>query len=481
MKTGIKVLIRTEVRDAVTGAVQRFQQSRPNMVFDAALTRLATGAINFTSLFDCCKIGSSAAAQQIPGNALTFTQVGNTITASGIFFTGPMVGGIFKYGVGTGGAEQYIAGVAGGGLSCTVVGQAGYTGGLALPTQTPGAGITLLVDVTVVAGAVTAIAPTAGHEGTGWVTGDTLTFIDATGTGYVGSVTALAGAVTAISIMTVPAATAGTVWLVQQTALTTPLVGLAGGCVSNSYVTSPGACSTSFPGGANSTQIKLQRTYQFPVQAAPYTVNEIGYNDIVANNGNVNGRIVLALPDTIAITEYYVVQIAVTYSLQPSHPTALANVGTGINTAGQIMFNVWDCNVIVPATGINTGYQTGYSSNLMDVGPPLLGLHIAGAPLLNLHVNQAQVAPARAYGSVAGTAWSNAGLPVGRAQSTIAFNFSTAGQTVDAIYFAAGNGGNAAYAAPIFVLVLTAPFALPNGTYQGNFVYQRAITRTLTN
>jgi hypothetical protein len=85
-------------------------------------------------------------------------------------------------------------------INCTAV---NYTGGTSLVatkiSSTSGAG--LLVDVTVNAfGVITAIIPHAGNAGTGWVTADTMTFADATGAGFVGTVTAAAGAVTAIAI-----------------------------------------------------------------------------------------------------------------------------------------------------------------------------------------------------------------------------------------------------------------------------------------
>jgi hypothetical protein len=403
MRTGVKVLIRTEVHDARTGALVRARKARPNLVFDATLTSLATGALSFTSLFNTCKIGSSAAAQQIPGNTLTFTQVGTTITASSAFFTAPMVGGIFKYGSGTGGAEQYIASIGGGGLTAVVLGA-----GMAVVTPT-----------------------------------------------------------------------AGTAWLVIQTALTTPLTALTGGCVSNTYVTSPGACSTTFPGGANSTQITMQRTYQFPVQAAPYSVSEIGYSENVTNDGSCNGRIVLGLPDTIAITEYYVVQIAVTYTLSPNVPTALGNVGTGIDTTGQIMFNYWDCNT-VNSSGTASDYQNTYGAgrNKMDGSAPVFGLYTTGAYSLAAHIQQAQMSLVTVTYASVGSAYTNAALPVGVAQTTITFSFSTAGETLYALLFGGGSGTNVGRT---FVLALTTPFALPTGTYQGNFVYQRQITRTLSN
>jgi len=406
MKTGVKVLIRSEVRDARTDRVLRSRKARSNLVFDTALTSLATGALNFASFFASCKIGSSAAVNSTPGNTTTFTQSGTTITASASFFTAGMVGALFKYGTGTGGAEQYIATVAGGGLSCTVVG--------------------------------------AG--------------------------------------MTVGTPTAGTVWYVAQTALTTPLTALTGGgCVSYNYVTSPGSCGTSFPGGVNSTQITLQRTYKYPVQSTSYSVSEIGYSGNTNNDGTCNGRLVLGSPDTIINTEYYVVQIVITFTVSPNTPTALTNVGTGINTAGNMNFQYWDCYTVA-TSGAQANYQTSYGSNqsIMDAGPPELALFTSGAYSLAANIAQAQI-PGFAgvtYASAQGSAWTNTSLGVGVAQTTISFIFSTAGETLYAVIIGGGLGTNIS---PIFALVLTTPITLPSGTFQGNLVYQRQITRTLSN
>lgn len=67
-----------------------------------------------------------------------------------------------------------------------------YTGGTALAvTALTGAGIGATVTPTVVNGVVTAIAVVAG--GSGWVVGNTFTFTDATGTGFVGTVATVTG------------------------------------------------------------------------------------------------------------------------------------------------------------------------------------------------------------------------------------------------------------------------------------------------
>jgi hypothetical protein len=82
-------------------------------------------------------------------------------------------------------------------LNCTAV---NYTGGVGLATvKLTGAGNNnCTVTLTVVNGLITVAAVVAG--GTGYVTGDTITPVDATGTGAVLTVTAAAGAVTALAV-----------------------------------------------------------------------------------------------------------------------------------------------------------------------------------------------------------------------------------------------------------------------------------------
>jgi len=79
-----------------------------------------------------------------------------------------------------------------------------FTGGTNLvATALTGSGTGLHVDVTVASNhTVATIVQHSGSAGSGFTTGDTITFTDATGTGFVGTVTASAGAVTAIAITT---------------------------------------------------------------------------------------------------------------------------------------------------------------------------------------------------------------------------------------------------------------------------------------
>jgi len=396
MKTTVTVKIAMAIRDAKTGREIKRRPAKMNMVFDSALTALATG-LHFDGIFSCCKIGSSNAPNSTPGGATTFTQAGATITASGAFFTGAMVGSIFKYGVGSAGAEQYIASVAGGGLTAQVVGA-----GMNVLTPTP-----------------------------------------------------------------------ATVWYVQQTALTTPLTALTGGCHSVDYVTSPGACGTTFPGGPTSNSISLTRTYKFPVQAAPYTVQEIGYSDNQNNDGTCNGRFVLAGGgDTITPSQFYVVQISITFALSPDSPTAIPNVGTGIDTSGDIMLQRWDCHV-VNSLGTGGDYQGSWPGDLMDSTPPTL-YFAASTITLNANIKQEQDIPGAYLYAAGPSAWSNSGLPVGVARCTYTWSLNTAGETVECLYWGRTNSAR-------LVLNLTNPFVLPSGPFTGNLVLQRTVTRTLTN
>ena len=118
MKTKLVVNYRLRVHDAATRRIKREIRGH-NTVLDAGLTALAnmTGTAD---LFTNLCVGSSATANYIPGGVITFTQALTTITASAPFFTAPMVGGIFKYGHGTGGLEAYIQSIGGGGTTAVV-------------------------------------------------------------------------------------------------------------------------------------------------------------------------------------------------------------------------------------------------------------------------------------------------------------------------------------------------------------------------
>lgn len=109
--TRCQMRIKTRQIDAKTGRVVCESPWRKNLLNDAGLNRMARQATAVTpaTLFTYCKVGSGTTPNKISSGAITFTQSGTTLTASGGFFTATMAGGLFKWGSGTGGVENYIA------------------------------------------------------------------------------------------------------------------------------------------------------------------------------------------------------------------------------------------------------------------------------------------------------------------------------------------------------------------------------------
>jgi len=118
MNTKLRVKYVLYVRDAKTHAIKS-ERHGINTVLDAGLTALANGQ-GTASCFENLCVGSDPTANYIPGGVIKFTQALTTITATAPFFTAPMVGGIFKFGHGTGGLEAYIQSIGGGGLTAVV-------------------------------------------------------------------------------------------------------------------------------------------------------------------------------------------------------------------------------------------------------------------------------------------------------------------------------------------------------------------------
>ena len=147
---------------------------------------------------------------------------------------------------------------------------------------------------------------------------------------YIASVTSGTLATAATAPSPDVAAEFFTVWFVQELALETLLYS------SSTYQTNSGDCQSTVTGGT----ITHKRTFTFPVQAGSYNVNEIGYD---TGSGNLTGRIVLPSTDTVAPTNFYVVIMSLSLAYTPRVPTAVASVGTNIDTAGNAIiefFNV---------------------------------------------------------------------------------------------------------------------------------------------
>lgn len=113
MKITVETKIKREIRDVKTGEIVRVSPWEKNLIVDQGLNKMAnqsggSGGCNPASSFTNCLIGNSNAPTSIASGGVTFTQSGFIVTASASFFTSGMVGGLFKYGTGTGGAEYYI-------------------------------------------------------------------------------------------------------------------------------------------------------------------------------------------------------------------------------------------------------------------------------------------------------------------------------------------------------------------------------------
>ena len=394
MQLGIKTdnwaKIRTQIVDFKTGAILKQSPWQSNLVFDAALNLFAGGSLGYAKCFEACQVGSGNNPNSIASGAITFTQSGTTITASGTFFTSAMTGAILKYGTGSGGVEQYIV--------------------------------------------------------------------------YVNATTA-----TTTTSMSVVSPTVGTVWMVQQTTLQSYLF------TNSSYDTSGGSCTTNFSGNT----VILQRTFIFAVQSTTYNVNEIGYQKS-GQGSAINGRVVLSSTDSVPNTAYYRVQIQITFTQSPGAPTAVGNVGTNVNTAGNFAIQNWTCTTVDPSTGASVNYQdNGNPSSLLEgFNTVSLSFHAANDLTLNSAISASAISPAAALYVVAFPSVSNTSQPVGVGVASQSFSFTTAGET---IYFLVFGWGNSSYQARLILLQLTTPIVLPTAVLSGSAQFQLTFSRTLTN
>lgn len=384
MNFSIKTTVATRICDAKTGKVIKERKPECNLVMDPGLNGLAKSNVNWTTsapafLNAFCMIGSGTTANSTASGAITFTQVTTTITASGAFFTAGMVGALFKYGTGSGGAELYITGF----TSSTIV-----TVGTSLTVATP---------------------------------------------------------------------TVATVWFVARTTLDTFLF------ASSTYQTNSGDCGSTISGNS----VTHKRTILFPQQASPYTVNEIGYAP--SNNANkVCGRIVLSSSDNVGTANFYVVVISITMTLLPASPTSVSNVGTNINTAGNLAIECMSVNLVSASGGTTVNVGALLDSNTSPT------LYFATAT----YSQNGSIDPATALtitsittGSVA---WANDNTKVGSMTLTITGALATTGQNL----FGVGIGSSSRFVADV---KFTATQTAPTGTFQPNTIWRLTYTRVLVN
>ena len=147
-----------------------------------------------------------------------------------------------------------------------------------------------------------------------------------------------ATSVTAYTSQSIAGTTSWGYYPVQQTQLQTPISGT--GIPGNTYVAGAGNNFTSY----SASTLTHQRTWLFNTGTA-YTVNEIGWAaDSIATH--INGRFVTASTINVGMYDTLQVQIQVQYNFAPATPTAVGNVGTNVNTAGNAMWEALNSSYI---------------------------------------------------------------------------------------------------------------------------------------
>lgn len=109
-KADCGVKVRARVVDARTGKTLKSTGWHHNTLMNRGLNTLAAGGVGFFGLFTQINVGSNPTQNYTFNAGITFTQAAFIITASAPIFTSGMIGQLFKYGTGTGGAEYYITG-----------------------------------------------------------------------------------------------------------------------------------------------------------------------------------------------------------------------------------------------------------------------------------------------------------------------------------------------------------------------------------
>lgn len=265
---------------------------------------------------------------------------------------------------------------------------------------------------------------------------------------------------------TIAVGTQFTIWNVQQTVLQTALYS------TNSYQTSGTSCGTTFAGAVVTHQV----TYSFAQQASPYTVNEIGYGPIAGVGSKIVGRIVLGSSDSIGTTNIYIVQLQLQVTFAPNTPTAVGNVGTNINTAGNAVIEFWGLSwwqnngtiTAAPDSSFNSTQLDAVSSdNYVWVFTSTYSQNAATA-------STAFSIPANLQlGS--GASWVYTGSANAPGTATLTYNYSlnTTGQSA----YGVGLGRNSV----VFDIKFTATQTLPNGIFAGTIIFALTYSRTLTN
>lgn len=282
-------------------------------------------------------------------------------------------------------------------------------------------------------------------------------------------------------------ATAGVVWMVQQSAMGNLLF------TSSSYQTNATDNQTTFV-----TNVAThQRTFTFPVQGAPYNVNEVGYTSQTAGT-QVLGRIVLGSTDVVGTSNFYRVIILVTVTYTPAAPTAVGNIGVNWNTAGNAMMEFW-CVAGIDSTGAVNGASPNNNFASLDASSEYSGFlgNTSGGMYLIARIGATYAQNASistAMGLSWGTLntnflqvdsnvrqWTSTGAR-GAMKLTYTGNSSTTGQTCYGIAISPNyNSLNTNRDKPAFDILFTTPQALPNGSWLPSIEFTQTYSRTLVN
>lgn len=255
-----------------------------------------------------------------------------------------------------------------------------------------------------------------------------------------------------------------TVWMVQQTALQTLLY------ESTTYQTNSGDCITTY----SSPNVIMQRTFVFPTQVSTYTVNEIGWGRVATT---CFGRAVLTSSDVVAPTSFYVVIVTITYNYSPAAPTAVIDVGTGINTAGNAMTECWSLSQVTSA-GTNGNPPSGMGTAL-DATTAVFGFipQSTYTQLSAIGATGGVTRPALRFDLTGvGVSWAY-GSARGKMTLTFTNTFSVAGETIYGICIQS----NLTPFSMVWDVKFTTAVTLPTGTWTPTIVFQVIYGRTLDN
>jgi hypothetical protein len=399
---GVSARYKTRVMDAATGKCVKESPWQKNLILDQGLNALAgqtitsLGGGTVSANFSTLRIGSGTNAVKFASGGITFTQSGTTLTASAGFFTAAMVGGIFKWGTGSGGIENYIA---------------SYTS----TTQ-----------------------------------------------------------VTLTDSMTVGTPDVGTVWQVQTAALQTLLYS------TNTYQTAPGDNGITFDG---TDTVTFQRTFINPVQASPYNVNELGLSNATSGT-NVSARLVLSATDVVGTSNFYVVVVQLSITISPATPTAVANVGTNCDTAGNSMIeggsgSANDFMYLFKAILSDGTTGAGGAGNLFDqsITTALIYRVYTATYSQKSAPSSVDLTPTGVTVTTAMAAWSKVSGVRGAMEKSSSVSITTAGQT----WYGIGLGRNTGSFPVMWDIKFTTPGTLPSGNFQPVTNFRATWGRTLVN